>query len=92
METLRRIARLQGELLEQAARLTSPGGAVFYSTCSLEPEENQDQVGRFEAAHPEFARIPLEVPASLEREGMMVSLPPASGVDGIFAAAWRRRG
>lgn len=92
VETLRRIARLQGELLEQAARLTSPGGAVFYSTCSLEPEENQDQVGRFEAAHPEFARIPLEVPASLEREGMMVSLPPASGVDGIFAAAWRRRG
>ncbi len=92
LEALMRVSKLQGELLERASRLVAPGGVVFYSTCSLEPEENRERVRSFEAAHPEFDRFPLKVPPQLEREGMMVSEPPDSGVDGMFAAAWRRRG
>jgi 16S rRNA (cytosine967-C5)-methyltransferase len=36
---------VQAELLDAAAPLVRPGGGVLvYSTCSIEPEENQQQV------------------------------------------------
>ncbi|MFA6472958.1 MAG: 16S rRNA (cytosine(967)-C(5))-methyltransferase RsmB [Candidatus Latescibacterota bacterium] len=42
-----RLAELQMVMLENAARLTKPGGTLVYSTCSLEPEEDGDIIGRF---------------------------------------------
>lgn len=39
------LGALQAELLDAAAPLVRPGGGVLvYSTCSIEPEENQQQV------------------------------------------------
>ncbi len=80
--TLAEIARLQteqAELLETAARHVKPGGRLVYSTCSLEPEENGEVVGRFLAAHPEFGR-------EHERE----LRPFRDGVDGAYVACLRR--
>src|SRR5690606_19113565 len=48
------LAQLQRELLDSAAKLVRPGGILVYSTCSLEPEENEQQVERFLSTHPEF--------------------------------------
>lgn len=45
---------LQAELLERGARSVRPGGKLVYSTCSLEPFENEQRVRRFVEAHPEF--------------------------------------
>src|SRR5262249_11250717 len=41
-ENLRSLTELQRPLLQQAARLVKPAGVLVYSTCSLEPEENQE--------------------------------------------------
>jgi len=43
----RKHARQQGELLHAAARLVAPGGRLVYSTCSIDPEENEQVVQRF---------------------------------------------
>ena len=49
------ILPLQRELLAAGARCVRPGGLLVYSTCSLEPEENEAAVAAFLEAHPEFA-------------------------------------
>ncbi len=49
---LRFLVPLQAKCLELAAHLVRPGGRVVYSTCSIEPEENEEQVREFLAANP----------------------------------------
>jgi len=68
------LAKLQGEIAERAASLVAPDGALVYSTCSLEPEENRMQVEAFLRNHPEFAK---------DRE--YESLPFDTGMDGAYA-------
>jgi len=70
-----RLATLQLKLLGQAAELTKPGGVLVYSTCSLEPEENERVVEQFLGSH---AEAHLETTRSL--------VPPRDGCDGAFVA------
>lgn len=86
------LERLQSELLRRTAALVPPGGLLVYSTCSLEPEENRAQVRRFLARHPDFHREPTEavLPELLSPEGDLMVLPHQHGMDGAFAARFRR--
>jgi 16S rRNA (cytosine967-C5)-methyltransferase len=70
-----RLAATQLNLLEQATRRLKPNGAILYSTCSLEPEENQTLIQKFLATHPDFR-------LDLERE----LLPFRDQVDGAYIA------
>jgi 16S rRNA (cytosine967-C5)-methyltransferase len=91
-DALSSLETLQKELLAQAATVVQPGGLLVYSTCTLEPEENQNQVDRFLATHQDFQREPGEaVPADLlSQEGDLTILPHQHGMDGAFAARLRR--
>ena len=51
------IAGLQGNILNNAARLTAPNGLLLYSTCSLEAEENTLQISKFLENHREFELV-----------------------------------
>ena len=75
-EEILRLQQTQLGLLEQAAPKLKPGGVLVYSTCSLEPEENQEVVKQFLLGHNNF---------KLESEREL--LPFADGVDGAFVAA-----
>lgn len=92
-EQVARLARLQEEMLEAAAELVPPGGLVVYSTCTLEPEENEEQVKRFLDRHGEFQLAPTDAVAEEFRspEGFLRVLPHRSGFDGAFAARLERR-
>lgn len=48
------LAATQLDLLNRTAGLVKPGGVLVYSTCSSEPEENQEVVAAFLTTHPEF--------------------------------------
>jgi 16S rRNA (cytosine967-C5)-methyltransferase len=48
------ISHLQYLILSKVHRLLKPGGILVYSTCTLEQEENEGQVRRFLAEHPNF--------------------------------------
>jgi 16S rRNA (cytosine967-C5)-methyltransferase len=91
-DALAELARRQAELLEEASRVVAPGGLLLYSTCSIEPEENREQVDGFLARHPEFRREPSETfPTALTSpEGDLMILPQRHHMDGAFAARLRR--
>ena len=74
-EKMASLVALQAEILDACAARVEPGGALVYSTCSNEPEENTGQVEAFAARHPEFT-------LGESRE----SVPHVSGTDGAFAA------
>ena len=75
----RSLEELQIALLERAALVVRPGGRLVWSTCSLEPRENERRVARFLEDHAEWS-LEKEVSAS-------PALPGEAGpVDGGYAA------
>lgn len=88
------MAELQRSLLAAAAALTRPGGVLVYSVCSLEPEETDEIVDSFLAAHGEWTREdarPFLPPAFRGPEPALRATPFQHGTDGVFAARLRRR-
>jgi 16S rRNA (cytosine967-C5)-methyltransferase len=75
-EELTRLRQTQLTLLDQAAARLKPGGTLVYSTCSLEPEENEMVAREFLEAHPRFTL-----------KGQRQLLPFADGVDGAYVAS-----
>jgi 16S rRNA (cytosine967-C5)-methyltransferase len=84
---------LQRAILRGAASIVRPGGLLIYSTCSLELEENDEQVTTFLAEHPDWtldAPPSGVVPDTVLDKGLLRVLPQHHGTDGAFAARFRR--
>jgi 16S rRNA (cytosine967-C5)-methyltransferase len=86
----------QAGILDTGAKLVRAGGKLTYATCSLLPEENEQQVSAFLARHPDFAPVPIErawkLPGPAPHIGGFLCLTPARhGTDGFFAAVLERR-
>jgi 16S rRNA (cytosine967-C5)-methyltransferase len=91
-EDLARHAARQRALLASVAGLVRSGGRLVYATCSVEPEENEEVVRPFLAAHAEFEPEGLPLWAEPFRAGAFVRLDPARDRgDAFFAARLRRR-
>lgn len=91
-KTLADLVDLQREMLDRASGLLPMGGYLVYSTCSLEPEENERQVASFLERNTNFEMCPDEgcTPELLDDEGRLMVLPQATGFDGAFGARLRR--
>lgn len=89
-EWLQVMRRKQGAILDAVAQAVRPGGKLLYSTCSTEPEENEDVIDGFLNSHPEFRiaqpDFPKGIEAWLDEAGIFRSFPGARLWDGFFAA------
>jgi 16S rRNA (cytosine967-C5)-methyltransferase len=85
------VAARQRTILAAAATMVRPGGRLVYATCSLEPEENDDVIRDFVAAHGDFALDPpAAFPLPLGADGILRCLPHRHDTDGFTAARLRR--
>jgi 16S rRNA (cytosine967-C5)-methyltransferase len=91
-----RMAATQARMLEQAAAIVKPGGALVYAVCSFAPEEGECIVREFLVRHPEFDldRTPphgAALAGTVDSDGFMRTRPDRGALDGFFAARITRR-
>ena len=87
---------LQCQILEAVAPCLRPGGVLVYSTCSTEPEENEDVIEEFCHAHAEFKResiVPWLPPAAqgfVTEQGALSTVSNQFSMDGFYAARLKK--
>ncbi len=86
---IKKLTPIQDELLHKASEMVKVGGAVVYSTCTIEPEENFEVVKKFLSEHPNFrlddasAFVDKNI---VDGNGCIQSLPHRDKMDGAFSA------
>ncbi|QXX75761.1 RsmB/NOP family class I SAM-dependent RNA methyltransferase [Methylovirgula sp. HY1] len=101
---LTKLAAMQSRMLDKAFELVRPGGTIVYCTCSIEPEEGEQQIAALLRRNPDIVRFPV-TPAEvgglaelINANGEVRTLPsflPAddprlAGLDGFFIARLTR--
>ena len=92
---IKRLSRLQKNIVDRVARYLKPGGVLVYSTCTLNKVENEDIVEDFLDHHKEFVlddaagHLPGEA-SSLVRSSYYMALPHRHNTEGFFAARMRK--
>lgn len=85
---------LQYNILCNSSRFTAVGGILVYSTCTLNPSENNKNAERFLEEHKDFEpyKIDLNVNRTIdEKENMLTIFPHNNPCDGFFISAFRRK-
>jgi len=90
-DRLDEMATLQSRILDVCADVVPMGGVLVYATCSLEPEENEQQIEAFLERRPDFRMDPTGAGGAFENaQGYLYVTPHSFGFDGAFAARLRR--
>ena len=92
VEDIAELSQQQRLMLGNAARMLRQGGRLIYSTCSVEPEENEQVVNDFLAGRSDFVKVTPRVPEQLvTNERFVRTWPFRDGCDGFFIACLERR-
>lgn len=79
MKNLTELIALQKKIMDSLSSLVKSGGELWYSTCSIDPEEDRGQVDAFLERHPDFELVADRL------------LFPAAEHDGAYAAILRKK-
>jgi 16S rRNA (cytosine967-C5)-methyltransferase len=94
-EMMSELAKLQREILTVVVSYLKPGGVLIYSTCTINSDENEDNV-RFITdslkLQPESidTYLPEKLQCETSKQGYLQLLPNKSGVDGFFISRFRK--
>lgn len=95
-KTQEELAQLQKDILAVVHRYVKPGGTLVYSTCTINAEENIENVRWFLEQYPEFEVRSLEPVLCSElkdsvEEGCLQLLPGIHESDGFFISAFQKK-
>jgi 16S rRNA (cytosine967-C5)-methyltransferase len=85
---IERFVRIQAELLDLAAQLVRPGGAIVYAVCSLLADEGRDQAAKF-GSRSSLVVDEAAINAGRPAGGGRILTPAHDGTDGFFVARWQ---
>ncbi len=88
-KVIRRLAKLQYDLISNAATFLKVGGSLIYSTCSILPQENEEVVDLFLSNYPNFVVEPASNFTPIGETYLKV-IPGDYSTDGIFAARLKK--
>lgn len=88
IDDIPKIVELQKEIISNAVRFMASGSVLIYSTCTIEPEENQEVVYWLLDNFKDLKIDPAEnyLPPEVCKDGFMQTFPHIHGIDGAFAA------
>ncbi len=81
-----RLPEIQLDILENVSNYLKIGGTLVYSTCTLLPEENENNIKKFLENHKSFELAPFSVGTLNDDTGMITLLPHVHHTDGFFIA------
>lgn len=81
---------LQQAIVERAVTYLKPGGRLVYSTCTLNPEENEGVRERISQAHPQLQPCTISLGNTIDRDEYRF-WPPESKTDGFYICAWENK-
>ena len=85
------LPKIQSDILENACRYLKSGGTLIYSTCTILPEENEENIKAFLEKHNDFSLVPWSVGDISAESGMITLLPHIHKTDGFFIAKLTRK-
>jgi 16S rRNA (cytosine967-C5)-methyltransferase len=91
-KNIEELVKLQEKALDYASNFVRAGGILVYSTCTLNPAENEEQIKKFLQRNPKFTLVNAKeiLPSDFVVEGMFKTLPFKHDMDGAFAAKMRK--
>ena len=81
-----RLPEIQFDILENVSNYLKVGGTLVYSTCTILPDENKDNIEKFLKNHTNFELAPFSVGELEVDSGMITLLPHTHHTDGFFIA------
>ena len=86
------LIKLQEKALDYAANFVAPNGFLVYSTCTMNPKENEDQIASFLKRNKKFELVPASqfIPDKYTSSGFLKTIPFKHNMDGAFAAKLQR--
>lgn len=85
------LAQLQARILDKVWPLLKSGGVLLYTTCSILPQENSQQVKQFLSSHKDAKLVPIELPIGFAVDNGWQCLPQTDGHDGFFYAKLHKK-
>ncbi len=88
-----KLPSVQYTILSNASRYVKPGGRLVYSTCALNPRENEEVCRQFLAENSDFESVDISYisPDAYTQSATLTLMPHKTGTDGFFIAAFERR-
>ncbi|MDD3535618.1 MAG: 16S rRNA (cytosine(967)-C(5))-methyltransferase RsmB [Candidatus Cloacimonetes bacterium] len=92
-QNIAELIKLQEKALDYAANFVKADGILVYSTCTLNPAENEEQVQRFLKKNPKFSLLNAEnyIPKEYTEAGFLKTVPFRHFMDGAFGAKMQKK-